>query len=172
MFYSSKVIITPSLHCLQSAHCQPYGICAVAALWQSWWTKVEQKKSLWGRSPASIAVPVCQHGRVPEVDPSLSPMQRVYLRGGKLRYWACSLEPKPYRSLQNSLTGWPDLHSNNGGGSFAAGRARLSLSLTCRFRNSSRRFMWIGFSRLLIMTEHVRDTPGRVRTRRTMRGSR
>ena len=86
------------------------------------------------------------------------PMQRVYLRGRKLRCWACSLEPKPYRSLHNSSNGWPDLHSNNGGGSFAAGRARLSLSLTCRFRNSSRRFM---FSRLLIMTAHVRDTPAR-----------
>ena len=32
--------------------------------------------------------------------------------------------------------------------------------------------MWIGFSRLLIMTAHVLDTPGKGRTRRTMRGSR
>ena len=35
------------------------------------------------------------------------------------------------------------------GGSLAAGRARLSLSLAGRFRNSSRRFMRMGFSRLL-----------------------
>ena len=47
----------------------------------------------------------------------------------------------------------------------------LSLSLTGRFSNSSRRFMWIRFSRLLIMTAHVRDAPGKGRTRRTMRGS-
>ena len=53
----------------------------------------------------------------------------------------------------------------------SAGRACLSLSLTCRFCNSSRRFMWIGFSRLLIMTVHVRDTPGKGRTLLTMRGS-
>ena len=32
------------------------------------------------------------------------------------------------------------------GGRFAAGRAGLSLSLTCRFRDSFRRFMWIGLS--------------------------
>ena len=31
--------------------------------------------------------------------------------------------------------------------------------------------MWIGFSRLLIMTVHVRDTPGKGRTLLTMRGS-
>ena len=107
-----------------------------------------------------------QRGRVPELYPSFRPMPRVYLRGRKLRCWACSLEPKPYRSLHNSSNGWPDLHSNNGGGSFAAMRARLSLSLTGRFRNFSRRFMWIGFSWLLIMTAHVRDTPSKGRTRK------
>ena len=32
--------------------------------------------------------------------------------------------------------------------------------------------MWIGFPRLLIMTAHVRDIPGKGRTLRTMRGSR
>ena len=41
--------------------------------------------------------PACQHGRVPELYPSFRPMQRVYLSGRKLRCWACSLEPKPYR---------------------------------------------------------------------------
>ena len=66
--------------------------------------------------------------QVPELYPSLCPMQRVYLRGRKLGCWACSLEPKPCLSLNNS----------------------------------SRRFMWIGFSRLLIMTARGRDTPARV----------
>ena len=122
-----------------------------------WWTKVERKKPLWGRSPASIVVPVCQHSRVPELYPlasfGLMHWQRVYLRGRKLRCWACSLEPKAHQSLHNSSNGWPDLHReyNNGGGSFAAGRACLSMSLTCLFRNSSRRFTWIGFSRLLMI---------------------
>ena len=62
--------------------------------------------------------------------------------------------------------------SSQSGWSFAAWHARLSLSLTSRFHNSSRRFMWIGFSRLLIMIAHVLDTPGKGRTRRTTRGSR
>ena len=66
----------------------------------------------------------------------------------------------------------PGAAARYGGGSYAAGRVRLSLSLTCRFSNSSRRFMWRQFSRLLIMTAHVWDTPGKGRTRRTMRGSR
>ena len=126
--------------------------------------KWSEKKALWGLSPASIAVPVCQRGQVPELNPSLCPMQRVYLRGSQLLCWACLLEPKPYQWLHNSSNGWPYLHFTNGGGSFTAGHARLSLSLTCSFLNSSRRFMWIGFSRLLIMTAHALDTLSKCRT--------
>ena len=84
--------------------------------------KSGEEKPLWGRSPASIAVPACQRGRVPELYPSFRPMQRVYLSGRRLRCWAClslSLSGR-FRIASNC---WPDLHSNNGGGSFAAGRA-------------------------------------------------
>ena len=145
-----------------------------------WWTKVTfvhggAEKLLWGLSLASIADPVCHRGPVPKLYRNFRPMQRVYLRGRKLRCWACSLdsEPKPYWLLHNSSNCWPDLHSNNRRGSFAAWRTRLSLSLTSRFRIYSRRFKWIGFSSLLIMTAHLRDTSGKGRTRRrTMRASR
>ena len=40
---------------------------------------------------------------------------------------ACSLEPKLYLSPHNSSNGWHNLHSYNGGGNFAAERARWSL---------------------------------------------
>ena len=96
-----------------------------------WWTKVELQKPLWGQSPVSIVVPVSQSCLVPELYLSFHPVQRVYLRGRKLHFWACALEPKPYLSLHNSSNSWPYLHSNSGGGSFAAGCACLSLSLTC-----------------------------------------
>ena len=36
------------------------------------------------------------------------------------------------RAFITPQTGWPNLHSNNGGGSLAAGRARLSLRLAGR----------------------------------------
>ena len=70
-----------------------------------------------------------QRSQVAELVPDRLPKPRDTFEGGCLITVTVS--------LHYSLSGGPDPHPDDGGGSFAAGRARKSLSLTGRLHNSS-----------------------------------
>ncbi len=63
-----------------------------------------------------------------QAKPRLGRTLRVYLEGGRF-----AAAPWHYRSLRNSLKGWPDPHSDDEGGSVAVGR----VGLTGGFRGAS-----------------------------------